>query len=302
MKRYQHLGGTAVFCRSTGTGSPRCRLCTTLLAIVLGLIAWPTLSALAQDSPDGVITDYNEVQKLKALLSERVLQIEVRPEPALYQDASLTPSRIGQGAVVLIDGRPVIVTSSYLVDGARQVLIVRPDTGLQDGSIRPITELSKAGFLDDTVETTVARMIPEAGLALLELPEAISRTLTFKPLAPGGDLKADRSRAFWCVTHAGTGLTVLTDTAVIEPAGPPLDKLFLAPGTLPQGTILFDRHGVAWGLGTREAFSGSKFTLVAAIANALAPKPKKPGRERPKPPAQPGVWVTVPVDDQDEED
>ncbi len=303
MKRFQHLGGTAVFPPFTSTGSRMNRLCTTLLAIGLG---WPILAmplpALARDVPAGAITDYAKAQEFKAMLSERVLQIEVRPEPAPYQDASLTPSRNGQGAVVMIEGRPVVVTSSFLVDGARQILIVKPDTRSRDGSIRPITELSNTGFSNDTVPATVLRLIPDAGLALLELPEDVGRTLKFKPLPPGGPLKPDRARAFWCVTPAGAGLMVLADTAVIESAGPPLEKLFLAPGTLLPGTVLFDGDGVVWAIGARESFSGSRFTLVAAVANALPAKPREPRADKPRPPAQPGVWVTVPADDQDEED
>jgi|GEM_PF-1183579 len=303
MKRFQHVGGTAAFSPFTFTGSRKNRLCTTLLAIGLG---WPILAmplpALARDVPAGAITDYAKAQEFKAMLSERVLQIEVRPEPAPYQDASLTPSRNGQGAVVMIEGRPVVVTSSFLVDRAREILIVRPGGETRDGSIRPITELSTTGFSSDTVPTTVLKLIPDAGLALLALPDDVGRLLKFKPLPPGGPLKPDRARVFWCVTPAGAGLMVLADTAVVESAGPPLEKLFLAPGTLLPGTVLFDGDGVVWAIGARESFSGSRFTLVAAVANALPAKPREPRADKPRPPAQPGVWVTVPADDQDEED
>jgi hypothetical protein len=266
------------------------------------MIAVSAVTTLAAGSPAfaqaGTILEYSVQQAMKERLSGLTLDIEVVPAPAQYQDPGLVPTRYGQGAPVVIDGRRVIVTSWFLTDGARKVFVSRPGGTGEARSTGSVTDLSVARVSDDLVETTVVRELPEAGLAILAMPDSLATAQAAVPPAPGVLDRPDRSRVYYCISRVTQGVSVLTEVAVTDVAGPPLDRLLLAPGVIPAGTVLFDSTGIPYAVAARESWSGAKFTLIAPIAGALPPAPKK---ETPKDTRKvtPGVWLDTSEDRED---
>lgn len=257
--------------------------------------------AAAQSDPTPApvrIVDYEQARALETKLSQRVLLLTVYPQPGQYQDAALMPVRTGEALAVMHKGRAVIVTSWFLTEDSARITVVRPDSRTGNAGIRPIGDLSAVGFDNDSVETRILERDPESGLTILEMPPEIERRLPVAPFKVGRPLKVDPARPFWCVTPAGAGLNVLTDTAIVDRPGFPYQGLFLAPGRLPMGTVLFDEQGEPWGIAVREAFSGSGFTMIAAI---FPKKVKVGGRKKPDPgKAKPGVWIDVSPEQGDE--
>lgn len=179
--------------------------------------------------------------------------IEVLPRAGAFEVPSLVPRRFGEGVVLVRDGRAVIVTSWFLVTEAASLTIVSPDGGVR-------------------ADTTVEKELPESGLTVLSLPEPVAAAALHPPASAGVLGAPDRARVFFCVSPVSPGTFVMTETAVVDRAGPPLDALMLVPGLLAPGTVLFDASGVPYAVAARESYSGNGFTIIAP----LQPPPPAP--------------------------
>jgi len=213
-----------------------------LAAILFIIYGGP--GALAQSIP----LDYESQQRLKTDLAGRVVFVEVTPTPGAFEDPAFIAKRFGQGVPVMREGRAVIVTSWYLVTGAASVVVTSADGSVSE----PATVLAE---------------LQDKGIAVLSIPPGIAARLARPPAAPAVLTEPDKSKYFYCVTPASLGMWVLTETFIVEKAPFPLEGLYLAPGVLAPGTVLFDGLGVPAAIAARESFQGNGITIVAPLAD-----------------------------------
>lgn len=224
-----------------------------LLATFAGLVITGLSGLTAGAAAQSIPMDYESHERMKADLAGRVVLIEVLPKAGAFEVPSLVPLRFGEGVVLVREGRAVIVTSWFLVTEAASLTILSPDGGVR-------------------ADATIEKELPESGLAVLSLPAAIASAANHPPASAGVLGAPDRARIFFCVSPVSPGTFVLTETVVVDRAGPPMDALLLAPGVLAPGTVLFDGAGVPYAVAARESYSGNGFTIVAP----LQPPPPAP--------------------------
>lgn len=228
----------------------------TCLATFVVVLAGVAASAQVSTIP----IDYAAHEAMKADLSASVVVLDITPRPGAFEDPAMVPHRFGQGVVTMVDGRPLIVTSLYLVTEASAITAMTPDG-------------------ENRVQVQVVTEDQAAGLTRLSLPESLAGTLKHPPFQPGSITGPDLERNLFSVTPVTPGMTVLTETVVTDRAPFPMDSFFMVPGTLPAGTVLFDRQGIPCGIALRESYSGNRFTFVASLTPPPAITPPDPATE-----------------------
>jgi hypothetical protein len=224
-----------------------------LPVVVFGFVAGSGLAS-ADEREAAILLTLEGQAALKAKLSEIVRFVSVQPAPGPLEDPAFVPKRIGQAAVVMMRGRPLLATSSILVAGASRIEVVRP------GQDTP-TRATKAGEVESK---GLVLLDPEGG----SVPRA-ALDAPYESVAAG--------RYLFFLLPAGTE-TVVSHTLSLGPAGVLLDGLILVGGRLPEGTGLFDAQGRIAAIAIRvlpPAGDGFDRTLAATI-------PEPPPPETPK--------------------
>ncbi|MBM4394973.1 MAG: hypothetical protein FJ087_04710 [Deltaproteobacteria bacterium] len=211
--------------------------------VLLVLLAGASARA---DAPPPVVTLSVESEAaLAASLARRVLLLTVKATPGALEDPAFPRERFGQAVRTTRDGRTAVLTSARLVEDAARVEAATPD-----GRI---------------AAATVRARDAEGGLADLETaaPSDVTPRAPAEACAPGTPL---------FLLAPGAGALHLTRAVMGPDAGPPIERLSVVGGVLPEGAPLFDAEArlAAVALWTPP---GTKKTLVAP---ACAPKPEEP--------------------------
>jgi hypothetical protein len=190
---------------------------------------------------------------LRERLESHVLLVTTVRGPGPLEDGSFATPRYGQAARVRVDGKVRLVTSQTLVEGVATVTLSLLD-GTPVGTAR------------------VGKSFAEEGLAELSC-DACRRELR-AGLAPAE--ACGNGRFLFFVAPAGNA-TVLSHTVVSGPAGPPLERHVVVPGTLPEGMPLFDARAEVAAMVVRP-LPGADRSLAVTLCR---PAPKGPDESPP---------------------
>lgn len=240
---------------STTSGETQCLTAGTrtgrLFAVLLVLLAVSTPAVADESNP---LLSFESHEALKKQLMNKIILLEVRPTGGPYQDPELIPARYGEGIPVIFENRAVILTSWFLTTEAASINVTTADLGNRSA-------------------VSIIEELPDAGLAILTLPDSIRAAIGGAPYVPGKLGGPDYTRTLFFVSPAAPGTYVLSNTAVTEKAGPPFERLFMVPGVPGRGTVLFDANGTPVAIAVRESYSGNGFTIVTGLGR---PEPDVP--------------------------
>jgi hypothetical protein len=214
-----------------------------LASVIPAFLAFPAASA--DPPPPVVLLTVESEAALSASLARRVLLLTVKATPGALEDPAFPRERFGQAVRTTRDGRAVVLTSARLVEDAAQVTASAPDGRASPASVR-----ARDG---------------DAGLAEIDTaaPAEVAAPAPASACAPGMPLFS---------LAPGAGALHLTRVVMGPDAGPPIERLSVVGGVLPEGAPLFDAEAslAAVALWTPP---GTRKTLVAP---ACAPEPAEP--------------------------
>ncbi len=229
-----------------------------VFAMVLGVLA--PAPALADDADAAALLTFEGQAALRERLSERLLLMSAAPIAGDHEDPSWVVWQHGEAVRTLWGGKIRVLTSQVLAESAGRL------------------EASRIGGGGVVGPARVAEIVADVGLAVLECPACAKEKAA--PTAPTEACEPGRFLFF--VVPAGDN-AVITHTVMGAPAEPPLEKLRIVPGALPEGTPLFDSSARVAAIAIR-ALAGFNQTLVAPLCPAPPPPTPTPPADRTPPP------------------
>lgn len=227
--------------------------------VLLALAAWSSPPAMA-DIPAALLSVEGQEALTRSLL-DLVLLVTVTERPGPYEEPALVRERFGQAVRVSRGGRTVALTSARLVADSGGVA-----AGPHGGEARPV----KLGAVDEA-----------SGLAEMETPPG--------PTATPAPAESCARGSLLFFLAPGAGALRLTRTEMGPDAGPPIDRLAVASGRLPDGAPLFDASGrlaavALWTPASSSAAIVSPLCLPDTGTAAGAPPARPAGKHGSVPP------------------